>query len=69
PPRRLEGSAFQAVRRGRKWASWAGKAEPFRTAARQSRIEYDGFPLIGTAVVSDRRSALGERRYNLCRSV
>jgi hypothetical protein len=28
------------------WASGAGKAEPFRTAGRQSRMEYDSFPLI-----------------------
>ena len=42
PSRRLERE---------KMGSWAGKAEPFRTAGRQSRIECDSFPLIWTALV------------------
>ena len=48
---------------GIKWASWAGKAEPFRTAERQSRIEHDGFPLIRTALASCRQMPPGWRRY------
>ena len=40
----------QPARRERKWASRAGKAEPFRTAGRQSRTDYNGFPLIWTAL-------------------
>ena len=40
----------QAARRDREWASQVGKAEPFRAAGRQSRIECDGFRPIWTAV-------------------
>jgi hypothetical protein len=36
-PHRLEGPAFQPVRSRMKAAELAGKAEPFRTAGRQSR--------------------------------
>jgi hypothetical protein len=40
PPHRLEGSAFQPVRKRMKAAQLPGKAEPFRTAGRQSREEH-----------------------------
>ena len=50
PPHRLEGSAFQPVRSRMKGAELAVKAEPFRTAGRQSREDHWRKQLIWTAL-------------------
>ena len=49
-PRRLEGYAFQAARMRNNHGTWPGKAEPFRTAERQSRVNHSGRSLIWTAL-------------------
>jgi hypothetical protein len=48
-PLRAAGESSPSRLRGgeRKCSSWAGKAEPLRTAGRQSRIEDEGFPSFG----------------------
>jgi hypothetical protein len=54
-PRRLEGIAFQAARMRNNHMTWPGKAEPFRTAERQSRVNYSGRSLIRTALTLNSR--------------
>jgi hypothetical protein len=43
-PRRLEGSAFQPARRGKKGVALAGKPKAFRKAGRRSRTEQGSLP-------------------------
>jgi len=55
PPHRLQGSAFQPVRRKTKVSASAGKPEAFRKAVRQSRVLHWRELLIRTALLREPR--------------